>query len=182
MRKSVRLAACLVAGLMMSGCFGQFALTRKLYNWNASVGDKWANELVYLIAAHLIPVYGIAGLADALIINSIEFWTGENPVHSASAAQPKHFALGNGSEGVMTRKGDQVIFEEFRDGKQVSRLNIQRQGGLTVATNEQGVAVLRSQTLPDGSIVVTNATSEQVAFFPAEQIRQQVAKATSQAN
>ena len=182
MRRSSRIAACLVAAVMMSGCFGQFALVRKLYNWNASVGDKWTSEVVYLVMGYLLPVYGFATLADAIVINSIEFWTGSNPVSSASLPKTKRFMLGKDSEAVMTRQGDQVLFEEFRNGKSMGALTIQRQDGMAVAVDTQGHPVLRSQMLPDGSIVVSDANGRQTAFFSAEQIQKQVASAVSHSN
>ncbi len=63
-----------------SGCFGRFNLTRKVYNFNKSVSpDKWVQELVFL-GFVVLPIYWFASLIDALIINSIEFWSGRNPV------------------------------------------------------------------------------------------------------
>jgi hypothetical protein len=39
------------------------------------------NEVVF-IALHIVPVYEVSYLADLFVINSIEFWTGENPVEA----------------------------------------------------------------------------------------------------
>jgi hypothetical protein len=65
--------------LQVQGCYGKFALTRKLYNWNGTLGDKWINTLGTW-AMVIIPIYGLAGFADFVILNTIEFWTGKNPV------------------------------------------------------------------------------------------------------
>ncbi|MBU0558841.1 MAG: DUF3332 domain-containing protein [Bacteroidetes bacterium] len=62
-----------------TGCYGSFKLTKKVYDWNGKVGDKFVNELVFLALA-IVPVYDIALLIDGIILNSIEFWTGNNPV------------------------------------------------------------------------------------------------------
>lgn len=79
------LAVATVGVLGSSACFGSFNLTRKVYNFNKGVSsDKWVQELVFLAFA-AIPVYSIAAGLDALIINSIEFWTGENPVMVSKA-------------------------------------------------------------------------------------------------
>lgn len=70
---------------MTTACYGPFNLTRTLYKWNGEVqraGDieaKWMREGVFL-ALVLLPVYGISLLADAVVFNSIEFWTGQNPI------------------------------------------------------------------------------------------------------
>ena len=89
MRRPHRLAVALVAAAFLaSGCYGPFTLTRKVYTWNGQVSDnKWVVETVFLVTAVLLPVYGIASLADGVIFNSVEFWTGKNPLASARAEQ-----------------------------------------------------------------------------------------------
>ena len=71
----------LIASLavMSVGCYGSFNLTKKVYNWNGSVGDKWVVELVFL-GLNIVPVYGVAGFIDVVILNLIEFWSGKNPM------------------------------------------------------------------------------------------------------
>jgi hypothetical protein len=66
-----------------AGCYGSFELTKKVYKWNGRIGDKWINEVAFL-ALNIVPVYGISAAIDGLILNSIEFWTGKNPVLSAT--------------------------------------------------------------------------------------------------
>ncbi|WP_353655047.1 DUF3332 domain-containing protein [Duncaniella freteri] len=60
---------------------GSFALTNKLLSWNRSIGSKIVNELVF-IGFWILPVYEVSALADVLVINSIEFWSGSNPMAS----------------------------------------------------------------------------------------------------
>lgn len=79
----------LTAGALVitSGCFGSFNLTRKLYGWNKGVSnEKFVRELVFL-GLNVVPVYSIAGLIDVVVTNSIEFWTGTNPVEMTSTIQ-----------------------------------------------------------------------------------------------
>lgn len=80
-RKYFTVAAVLLCAgsLMFSSCIGSFALTNKLLSWNKQVGSKFVNELVF-VAFWILPVYEVSGLADILVINSIEFWSGSNPV------------------------------------------------------------------------------------------------------
>lgn len=68
--------------MVLSGCFGSFGATRKLWDWNDGVGNKWVNWLVFL-GLSIIPVYQLFVLADVLVLNSVEFWTGSNPVRRA---------------------------------------------------------------------------------------------------
>lgn len=74
-------ASVLIIVLMVStvGCYGSFELTKKVYKWNGTLGDKWLNEVAFL-ALNIIPVYGISVFIDVWILNSIEFWTGNNPM------------------------------------------------------------------------------------------------------
>ena len=78
------LAVCVFA----TGCTGSFMLTRKVYNFHRTMDDKWVDELAFL-GCIILPVYGLATLGDAIIFNSIEFWSGENPIEEVKATQPK---------------------------------------------------------------------------------------------
>ena len=71
------IAISLVAG----GCYGPFNFTRRLHAWNDRVGgsSRWQEEFIFLLLTWA-PVYGLAVTADALLFNSLEFWTGTNPV------------------------------------------------------------------------------------------------------
>lgn len=88
MRKiKIAVSAIMVAGcsLVFSSCIGSFALTNKVLSWNRSIGPKFVNELVFF-AFWVLPVYEITAIADVLIINSIEFWSGDNPLTASVKA------------------------------------------------------------------------------------------------
>lgn len=76
---TILLAAAMASSIMFSSCIGSFGLTNKLLTWNRSIDSKFVNELVF-VAFWIVPVYEISALADILVINSIEFWSGSNPV------------------------------------------------------------------------------------------------------
>ena len=76
---SVALVLTIAGSMLCTSCIGSFSLTNKLMAWNNQIGNKFVNELVFL-AFWIIPVYEITALADVLVINSIEFWSGANPV------------------------------------------------------------------------------------------------------
>lgn len=80
-------AAALALG--SAGCFGSFSAVRKLWAWNDDVGDKWVNWLVF-VGLSFIPVYPLFGLADLLVLNSLEFWTGKNPVLATGGGRSLH--------------------------------------------------------------------------------------------
>ena len=84
MRKIViTVAAALACCLMFNSCIGSFALTNKVLDWNKQVGSKFVNELVFF-AFWILPVYEVTALSDVLVINSIEFWSGSNPVSAST--------------------------------------------------------------------------------------------------
>ncbi len=76
---SVALVLTLTASMLTTSCIGSFSLTNKLLSWNKTISNKFVNELVFF-AFWIIPVYEVSALADILVFNSIEFWSGNNPV------------------------------------------------------------------------------------------------------
>ncbi len=76
---SVGVAIALAGSMMFTSCIGSFALTNKLLSWNHQIGNKFLNELVFF-AFWVIPVYEVTSVADLLVLNSVEFWSGSNPV------------------------------------------------------------------------------------------------------
>ena len=83
MKKSKTFLVCatLSGSVLFSSCIGSFGLWNSLKDWNQGVSNKFVNELIFL-AFHIVPVYEIAYLADVLVLNSIEFWSGSNPTAS----------------------------------------------------------------------------------------------------
>lgn len=68
----------LIGATLMSSCVGSFALFNKLAHWNKrATKSKFVNEIIFIV---LTPAYAFCGVADAVVLNSIEFWTGDNPV------------------------------------------------------------------------------------------------------
>ena len=81
MKKLKFSAACLIlsGSIICSSCIGSFGLWSSLKDWNNNIGNKFVNEIVFL-AFHIVPVYEVAYLADVIVLNSIEFWSGSNPL------------------------------------------------------------------------------------------------------
>ncbi len=82
MVKKVMVALLLVA--MTTGCLGRSALTESARKLNlSSVENKWGREGIYL-GMNIFWVYRICTALDLLLFNSIEFWSGENPINHKS--------------------------------------------------------------------------------------------------
>lgn len=60
-------------------CYGGFVVTRKIYNWNGGLGNKWVRSIAMWVMI-IIPVYPVASLLDFIVLNTLEFWTGSNPL------------------------------------------------------------------------------------------------------
>lgn len=68
----------------LTGCMGQMGLSGLVTKGNLSVVDnRYGRAGLYMLMA---PIYGIAATADLFIFNSIEFWTGKNPITGKSPA------------------------------------------------------------------------------------------------
>ena len=63
--------ALLVGAVTLSSCIGSFGLTNKLLDWNKGLSNKFVNELVFILIS---PAYAVCGLADLLVLNTVEFW------------------------------------------------------------------------------------------------------------
>ena len=77
----VAIVLTLGATVLCTSCIGSFTLTNKLLSWNQNIDNKIINELVFF-ALWIIPVYEVSAFADVVVLNSIEFWSGENPIAS----------------------------------------------------------------------------------------------------
>lgn len=81
--------AVLAGSVAFTSCIGSFALTNKVLDWNKQLtNNNFVNELIF-IGLHIVPVYEVSILADALVINSIEFWSGDNPVAAGTVKEVK---------------------------------------------------------------------------------------------
>jgi len=80
LRKTIAIALLVTFVPLGSACFGSFHLTQKVLGFNKSVSpNKWIRWFVFL-GLTFIPVYEFASLADVFFANSVEFWTGKNPI------------------------------------------------------------------------------------------------------
>jgi hypothetical protein len=168
----------LALGLFVSGCYGPFNLTRRLYRWNSEVGDKWERELVFLVLI-ILPAYEFAGLADAIAFNSIEFWTGNNPVDAPDQKgalplpETKRIARGDAETLLTYTPGvPELLVEQFRQGRPTGTLRLEHRDGVTVGADASGRTLAIAQTLADGSILISSDDGGRVARYSPEEVEQ----------
>lgn len=133
---SVALILAMAAVMPLNSCIGSFALTNKVLSWNRQVGSKFLNEIVFF-AFWVLPVYEVTSMADLIVINSIEFWSGTNPMTASVKKVP-------------TDHGDYLI---ACDGK-----------GYTVTFKPTGES-MRLDFLEDSNTWAVNVDGEEYPFM-----------------
>ena len=169
MKKTI--ALILIVAFFTTGCTGSFNLTRKVYNFHRSQADKWSDELCFLLVT-LIPVYSLATFADAIIFNSIEFWTGKNPV-DMSYVPPASRIVQNGKDKLRISyndKTDQVSLTPLAQGNQNHGVIFERSDNMITAKNDQGKVLYSSVQNQDGGISIYDGNGKLVKNYPAGQI------------
>jgi hypothetical protein len=171
-KRFIPVAVCLICGSMLfSSCVGSFALFNKVATWNRGVSTKFVNELIFL-ALNIVPVYEVATFVDAVVLNSIEFWKGENPL--AKAGEVKKVKGENGNYMVETLENGYNITKEGEDAsmkliydKDESTWNVEANGETEklVKMNDDDTATL---FLPDGKS--TTITLDANGMMAARQI------------
>lgn len=117
---TVAVVMTLATSMLGTSCIGRFQLTNKLLSWNRQVGNKFINEVVFF-AFWILPVYEVSALADLLVLNSIEFWSGTNPV-----AQGKKMIDGKDGKYLVECDGKGYTITSQNDGS-VVRLNFDQE-------------------------------------------------------
>lgn len=107
-------------------CYGGFVATKKIYNWNGGLGNKWVNTIVMWVMI-IIPVYPIATFVDFVILNTLEFWTGSNPLAMKEGESETQMVQHNGKEYQITATKNQFEIREMVAGKAGSPVLLQYQ-------------------------------------------------------
>ena len=159
--KGIALVLVAAVGALSTGCFGKFQLTRKVYDMNQSIDEKYVRSAATWL--FVIP-YAVTGLLDFVVFNVIEFWTGENPV--AGAKVTKVYAQGNGRTVLtLSRDGSATVavIERYEAERLVSTLRVRDDGRGKVAAVEtaagEKVREVSAVAASDGSVDVTVATA-----------------------
>ena len=167
MKKVSKISAVLLcATILFSSCIGSFGLTKKVQNWNESLGDKWTNELVFA-ALHIVPVYPFAIFADLIVCNSVEFWTGNNPVASIGEVKKVQGEDGNYLVETLengysiTKEGESVAMQLVFD-QELNTWNVVADGVSTelLKLNDDNTA---SISLPNGESLNVSLDEEGIA-------------------
>jgi hypothetical protein len=142
-------ALMILFSLCASGCLGRSALTTRALKFNLSAAESpWGREGLF-VGMWITLVYPICILADLFVLNSMEFWSGTNPMNGRSAMVdiPRSEVEKLGLPAVQEariRRIDAVraiLYVEFVNGDRAS-LDVVRQGA-SYSVRYRGVELFR---------------------------------------
>lgn len=145
---------------LMSGCIGSFALTHKVLEFNKGLGSIVVQEVVFL-AFVIVPVYEISIFADAIVLNTLEAFTGDNPI-ATGPAETRLASLPDGGTVAVTPLDDgslEVAVE--RPGRRAEVRRLRRHGRRTTVEVD-GLAVASVEPTDDGGLRVVDPTGERM--------------------
>ncbi|MEW5799753.1 MAG: DUF3332 family protein [Bacteroidota bacterium] len=138
--------------VMSVGCYGSFSLTKKVYNWNGSMEGKWVQELVFLVL-NIVPVYGVAAWIDVVILNSIEFWTGNKPMATSMTSDDGTTVVFNTENKTMT-----ISYA----GKSFT---VAKENGTAVVKDAEGNILATMVSDANGGMVMKDASGKVLSTF-----------------
>ncbi|WP_290524512.1 DUF3332 family protein [Alcanivorax sp.] len=147
MKKAFTSTAC---AMMLTGCLGQNALFDTVQDWNATAtNNKFVSQGISFIF-WWVPVYGLSLLGDIVIFNSIEFWTGTNPISKegakvAGSTETVNDGMGNQAE--LTYNADGSISVLATSEGVEERYTLVKEGDKVIKIQDEQREVLGSMLL-----------------------------------
>ncbi|MGA3051582.1 MAG: DUF3332 domain-containing protein [Chitinispirillaceae bacterium] len=118
--KRICIAAVVASSIALSGCIGSFTLTNKVYSWNEKATDnKYVNSAILWVLL-IVPVYDVTLFVDFVGLNTIEFWTGKNPVAFTGPDKLEKVVVSHGKTYRVTM-GNNAITVDRLDGSSAGR-------------------------------------------------------------
>lgn len=153
---------------IQTSCIGSFNLTKAYWDWCNGIGNKWVNWLVYLVTAWL--VQGIAIFIDALILNSIEFWSGSNPMAMAPGDMEEQLVVGkDGNTYKITATQNRFDFEQITGENAGDQSSLVFDPITKTWSHEKNCEVTKvMQFSEDGQFVSIMSQDGRVATVPAD--------------
>lgn len=167
MKKAV--ACVLISGLLMVACTGSFNATRQVHDIHRSEQEKWLDEAIFL-ASVIVQVYTVSVLADAIVFNTIEFWSGKNPIQKPDPAEDRAGAREGRRLGFRYHaRNDAIQIDGDADG--FPEMVLLRTPGGIVVTDLNGERLLQSTRQADGSVTVVDRQHQVLLAVGPETVR-----------
>ena len=166
---SVGAILLVAATLPLQSCIGSFSLTNKVLSWNNQVGSKFVNELVFF-AFWILPVYEVTSVADLLILNSIEFWSGNNPEQASTKVidtdQGKYYIACDGKGYDITAPNGDVVRLLFEEDTQTWSVGVNDEEALPFMTMIDDSHV--KMITPEGDFRMVELSEQGVLAYSTE--------------
>ena len=148
----------------LSGCFGRFALTNVIYDFNKDgVSDNFIVQELLFLAMLIVPVYEVGLFVDAIILNPIEIFTGTNPIAGhPKAGESRVVDLGEGDTLTVTQMADGLHLERLYDGKLTGFILTNGPGGMVLSDGD-GETLAATRRLVDGGFEVLDGDGRLLA-------------------
>lgn len=163
---SVAALLMLAATLPLQSCIGSFSLTHKVLNWNNQVGSKFVNELVFF-AFWILPVYEVTSVADLLVLNSIEFWSGNNPAMASTKVvdteQGEYIVACDGKGYDITAPNGDKVRLDFEEEAQTWSVSVNEEEAFPFMTMIDKTHV--RMATPDGRMRLVELSEEGVMAY-----------------
>lgn len=161
-----------------TACYGPFNLTKNVYRWNSGikgsgeVSEKWMKEFVFF-GMIIIPVYMFSALLDAFIFNSIQFWSGDNPVKASELGDDGRTKVAQVGDLTMrwtaTSEGATVTYE--RAGIVERRATIASSATGYRLLDDKGMTLAEAEYAADGTLTVLDQDCQVVQRWTDDQLR-----------
>ncbi|MFI5315250.1 MAG: DUF3332 family protein [Myxococcota bacterium] len=148
-RRVIAVTLLCSTSFLTTGCFGSFATLHKVYTWNRTVhSEKWAQFGIF-VATNIVPVYLSAMIFDVMFANSVEFWSGSNPM---SAGSERTLPTENGGDVSMRMRDDGAIDVAIRTpARPDAHLVVVSEQGSIAAYDQTGALVARATPATEGA-------------------------------
>ena len=173
-RAGVLLSLLAITPLMLS-CYGRFPMTRLIYRVNGEIGGSVGNDStqrrflqsIVMWVFIIIPVYGISMLADVIVLNVIEFWTG-NPVQLSEHVAP------DGTRVTITPSADSrtATLTVSKNGKVLARDTLVKISDQRLEVrHEDGTLAGTAERTAWGDTIFKDARGATITTIPSSEFR-----------
>ncbi len=154
-----KVAALLLAGSMLTtSCIGSFSLFNRYEKWQCNMtNSKIVNGIVGFI---LQPIAGtICLFVDAVVLNTIEFWSGQNPMSASTQTvrgnDGKLYTVKASKKGYEISDGTQTVAQFIHD-PQTDAWLLEQNGETTEIFRYNADGTIRATMRSGHAITVTN--------------------------
>lgn len=164
--------------LATSGCYGTFPVTNALYKANGELTNSTIINSIFMVIFSIFQVYSICILVDAIVLNSINFWSGDEIRIAKSYDQP------DGSVATIApgQAPNEAVITVTKDGELLAQRKMVRdEEGITTIYDRQDQVISTVTPVANGGFQLTDAegNSRVLSGSALQRYQKSVASASS---